>query len=68
MPNIHSNTIVKGQYCPIMILITNIFFRRGLCPNPTAVATGNTCGGELGGCSATLVSHLAAEINSVMEF
>ena len=64
----HSNTIVQGQYCIIMSLITNIFFGQGLYLTPTAIATGSNCRGELGGCTSTLVSHLAAETQSVMEF
>ena len=43
MPNMHSTTIVQGQYCPIMFFITNIFFGRGLYPSPTAIATGSNC-------------------------
>ena len=68
MPNIHYNRIVQGQYCPIIFLITNIFFGLGLYPTPTAIAIGSNCKGELGGCSSTLVSHLAAKTNSIMEF
>ena len=45
-----------------------IFFGRGLYPTPTAIATGSKCRGELGGCTSALVSHLAAETKSVMEW
>ena len=49
-----------------MFLIRNIFFGPGLHPTPTVIATGRNCRGELGGCTSTLVLHLAEE--SVMEF
>ena len=62
----HFNTIVNGQYCPIMFLIRNIFFGLGLYPIPTVIATGRNSRGELGGCTSTQVLHLAEE--SVMEF
>ena len=66
MPIMHFNTIVQGQYCPIMFLIRNIFFGLGLYPTPTVIATGRNCRGELGGYTSTQVLHLAEE--SVMEF
>ena len=62
----HFNTIVQRQYCPIMFLIRNIFLGLGLYPTPTVIATGRNCRSELGGCTSTLVLHLAEE--SVMEF
>ena len=61
MPIMHFNTIVQGQYCPIMFLIRNIFWGLGLYPTPTVIATCRNCRGELGGCTSTLVSHLAEE-------
>ena len=68
MPNMHSNTIVQGQYYQIMFLITNIFGGQGLYATPPAIAIGSNCRGELGGYTSTLVSHLATETKSVMEF
>ena len=66
MPIMHFNTIVQGQYCPIMFLIRNIFGGLGLYPTPTVIAIGRNCMGELRGCTSTQVLHLAEE--SVMKF
>ena len=62
----HFNTIVQGQYYPIMFLIGNIFFGQDLYPTPTVIYTGRNSRGELGGCTSIQVLHLAEE--SVMEF
>ena len=66
MPIIDFNTIVQGQYCPIMFLIRDILFGMGLYPTLIVIATGRNCRGKLGGCTSTLVLHPAEE--SVMEF
>ena len=57
----HFNTIVQGQYCPIMFLIINILFGQGLYSTPTIynwyrqLLRGLHF--DLGGCALTLVSH-----------
>ena len=45
-----------------MFLIRNIIFGLSLHPTPTVIATGRNCRGESGGCTSTLVLHLAEDI------
>ena len=58
----------KDNTAQLCFLLQIYFKGRGLYPTPTAIATGSNCRGELGACSSTLVSHLAAEVNSIIEF